>query len=303
MGRFPRAIIVGLAATILSLGSTAHADERLVEHRFQPSAADRAVKQFDEANIAIARRRLSAEVPLVVFLSGTGGKPENVRGLLTVVAAQGYRTIGLSYDNVPAVVQVCPRVADPECSANFRRMRLDGSGPGAPGVYNPEAEGIVARLVSALKTLDRDAPDEGWGGYLAGETPRWDRIVVSGLSQGAGMAAYIAKSVKVRRVVLFSSPWDFTQPGRKLAPWIAGPSATPPERWFAEYHKRELTADLLAQSYQLLGIPPSQVLVFDRDLPGNGGGSPNPYHGSTVRDPGYAAQWRVLYGKAAEPSR
>lgn len=303
MRHFPRFLLVGVVATLLPLGSTARADERLVEHRFQPSAADPAVKQFDDANVAIARRGLSAEAPLVVFLSGTGGKPENVRGLLTVVAGQGYRTLGLSYDNVPAVVQVCPRVADPDCSANFRRMRLDGSGPGAPGVSNPAAEGIIARLVSALKTLDRGAPDEGWGSYLAGDTPRWDRIVVSGLSQGAGMAAYIAKSVKVRRVVLFSSPWDFTQPGRSLAPWIGGASVTPPERWFAEYHKRELTADLLAQSYRLLGIPPAQVLVFDRDLPAKDGGSPNPYHGSTVRDPGYVGQWRVLYGKAADAPR
>ncbi|PTS89698.1 hypothetical protein DBR17_02845 [Sphingomonas sp. HMWF008] len=271
------------------------AADPMVEHQIKPSTADPAVTRFDESNIAIARKDLSVTAPLVLFLPGTGGKPENVRGLLTVVAEQGYRTLGLSYDDVPAVVQVCPRVPDPDCSAHFRQMRLDGSGPGAPGVSNPAAEGIVARLVATLRALDRAEPEEGWGGYLSGDTPRWDRIVLSGLSQGAGMAAYLAKSVPVRRVVLFSSPWDFTQPDRKLAPWMAGPSATPPERWFAEYHKREATADLLAESYRALGIPNDHVLVFDRDLPGNGGG-PNPYHGSTVRDPGYAAQWRFLYG-------
>ena len=53
------------------------------------------------------------------------------------------------------------------------------------------AESIVARLVAALRALDRQAPREGWGAYLDGDQPRWDRILVSGLSQGAGMAAFI----------------------------------------------------------------------------------------------------------------
>lgn len=296
-----RYVTIGLLA-LQALAGAARADAPLVEHRLRPSVADPAVKQFDEPSLAIAARGLSPDAPLVVFLAGTGGKPENTRDLLAAIARQGYRTLGLSYDDVPAVVQVCPRDPDPACSANFRRMRLDGSGPGAPGVRNPVAEAVIPRLVSALEALDRGAPGEGWGGYLDGAAPRWDRIVVSGQSQGAGMAAYIAKAVKVRRVVLFSSPWDFTQPGRKLAPWIAEPSATPPERWHAEYHRRENTADLLAQAYRTLRIPSGHVLVFDRDLPaGFGKSSPNPFHGSTVRDTGYAPQWRALYGKAGDP--
>ena len=112
------------------------------------------------------------------------------------------------------------------------------------------------------------------------------------------MAAYIAQRESVARVVLFSSPWDFHGQPRKLAPWIDGPSATPPERWFAELHRREATAPLIAQAYRALRIPADHVLVFDLDLP-DGGRGQNPFHGSTVRLPGYEPQWRWLYGSAS----
>src|ERR1041384_7734850 len=81
-----------------------------------------------------------------------GGRPANTRALLGVIADQGYRALGLEYDDTPAVVGVCPRVPDPDCSANFRRMRATGDGPGAPGVSNSAAESIVNRLVAALKS-------------------------------------------------------------------------------------------------------------------------------------------------------
>lgn len=50
----------------------------------------------------------SATAPLVVFFPGTGGKPEGTRRLFNVVAQQGYRVIGLEYNDVPSVQQVCP---------------------------------------------------------------------------------------------------------------------------------------------------------------------------------------------------
>ncbi|WP_425230580.1 BPSS1187 family protein [Sphingomonas sp.] len=276
---------------LLSVG----ASPGLVERTVVPSAADAGVREFNDPSLAVSRPGLAADAPLAVFLPGTGGRPENTRVLLGVIAGQGYRALGLEYDDMPAVVQVCPQNPDPSCAARFRVMRIDGAGSGAP-VSNPAAEAIVPRLVAAIRALDRDAPGEAWGGYLNGGQPRWDRIVVSGLSQGAGMAAFIAKQHPVRRVVLFSSPWDFTLPGRRLAPWIAGPSATPADRWWAEYNIRENTADLLQQAYRTLGVPADHVLAFRRDLPPGSGGGPNPYHGVTVRDPGYAPQWRTLYG-------
>jgi hypothetical protein len=263
----------------------------------RPSEADAAVTQFDEPNVVAFRKDTSAGAQLAVFLPGTGGKPENVRLLLSVIAAQGYRAIGLEYDDEPAVVQTCPRDPNPACSADFRQERIFGDGDGSP-VSNLPQETIVRRLVALLRYLDRQHPGEHWSRYLAGDEPGWSRIVISGLSQGAGMAAYIAKRKAVARVVLFSSPWDFIAPSRDLAPWISEPSITPPERWFAEYHRRENTAALIAQSYRLLRIPEANVQIFDLDLPDGMSRGGNPFHGSTVRLQGYIPQWQTLYGRS-----
>lgn len=283
------------AAALLLLAAGQAAAQQPVGYAIIPSRADPAVKQFDDPSIAITSRTVAPDAPLAIFMPGTGGRPANAGVLLQAIANQGYRVLGLEYDDTPAVVQVCPRDPDPACSANFRDMRLTGTGPSRQ-VHNTPAESIVGRLVAALRLLDREHPGEGWGQYIDGDQPRWERILVSGLSQGAGMAAYIAQQHAVYRVVLFSSPWDFTA-GRKLAPWLSRPSATPPERWQAAYNARENTADLLAQAYPRLGIPAANVHVFRLDLPaGMRADGPNPYHAIGMRDPRYLPEWKEMFG-------
>jgi hypothetical protein len=232
----------------------------------------------------------------VVFMPGTGGRPQNLLPLLHVIAGQGYRVIGLRYDDVPAVVQVCPHDPDPGCSARFRAMRSFGTGSGP--VSNPPDEAIVPHLTQLLANLDRANPAAHWNRYLAGDgTPAWGRIVLSGLSQGAGMAAFIAKQVAVQRVVLFSSPWDMTGPDAHPAPWLATASATPSERWWAERHARERTTQLIANAYRALAIPGDQILIFDLPLAGPSA-LDNPFHAATAHDVRYAPQWRRLFGTA-----
>ena len=287
-----------LAASLaVALGAPAAA-QSVSGYQIVPSAADPRVHDFDEPSLALVGTHVRADAPLAIFLTGTGGHPATgPRALLATIADQGYRVLALEYDDTPAVVERCTRDPDPDCSADFREMRIYGTGR-SRAVSNPPAESIVQRLVAALRALDRNAPGQGWGAYLDGDQPRWDRILVSGLSQGAGMAAFIAKQHLVYRVVLFSSPWDWT--GRDLhpAPWLSGPSATPMDRWQAEYHRRERTAANILAAYQALGIPADHIRVFNRDLPRAAPDNGNPYHGSTVRDPGYEPQWRAMYGRA-----
>ena len=297
------AFIAAVAAALLSTvapsahGAQAAATADLVQ--IKPSAADPRVVRFDDPDVVLVPQDSTASTPLVVFLPGTGGKPAMSIPFLRVIAAQGYRVISLDYDDEPAVQQVCPRDPDPACAADFRRMRVEGAGPSRT-VSNPPEEGVEQRLVALIRTLDRSRPGEGWGDYLDGDHPAWWRMVLSGLSQGAGMAAFIAKAHETERVVLFSSPWDFTGPGRMPAPWLSAPSATPPERWWAEYNARELTAAAIQRAYAALRIPPDHQRVFDRDLPaGCAARSPNPYHGITIRDPAYTEDWRWLFSRPA----
>lgn len=258
-----------------------------------PSSADAGVTQFDDPNVIIAPRQARADAPLLVFFPGTSGRPENLVTLLQVAADQGYRVIGLSYDNVPAVDQVCPRDPDAACAEHFRQSRLTGS-PNTP-VATPPSDAIITRLRKALAQLAQTHSEQGWQNYLtAGGAPNWPRIAVGGFSQGAGMAALIAKLHPVQRVILFSGPWDTSGPARAPAPWLALPSATPASRWWAERHAREKTTKLLAHAYQVLGIPKDQILIFDEEVAKPNGD--NPYHPSTVRRLGYLRQWQAMFG-------
>jgi pimeloyl-ACP methyl ester carboxylesterase len=292
-----------LALGLLAMTSGA-ATDGLVTYRVTPRETDPAISRFNEPHYIVFDSARAKSADLLVFMTGTGGNPGNVSDFLLIGAAQGYRVIALAYNDVPAVVALCPQEQDPGCSAKVREKRIFGSDV-TRLIDDTPAESIVNRLVKLLARLDHDHPLEAWGQYLDGDAPRWDRIAVAGHSQGAGMAAYIAQRKRVARVLLFSSPWDYFGRVRQLAPWVeAGPGATPSERWFAAYHEKENTADLIARAYNALRIPQSHVRVFTLEPARSGG--PNPYHvsmvanGATPRDahggPAYGDEWRFLLG-------
>jgi pimeloyl-ACP methyl ester carboxylesterase len=290
--------MIRLAA--LALLALAPASDRLTEYSVVPSRLDPAVKAFDDPNLAIVEPGLPADAPLAVFLPGTEGKPAYNLQLMRFVARLGYRAIALSYDNDVSVTQPCTPDPDPDCASDFREMRVFGTGK-SRAVHNPAAEAIVPRLIILLRALDRAHPQEGWGRHLDGDNLRWDSILLAGQSQGAGMAAWIAKRHLVRRVVLFSSPWETSGRQRKPAPWIAGPSVTPIARWQAAYNAHENTVALIRPAYAALGLPEAQIHVLALDLPpGFGANSPNPYHGAGIRDPRYAEVWRTMFGKGSD---
>ena len=278
----------------------------LVTYRVTPSETDAAITRFNEPHYIIFDSTRARSADLLLFMTGTGGNPENVSDFLEVAAGQGYRVIALAYNDVPAVVAVCPRDPDPGCSAKVRQKRIFGDNV-TNLIDDSPAESIVNRLVKLLVKLDHDHPAEGWSEYLVGDKPRWERIVVSGHSQGAGMAAYIAQRNRVARVVLFSSPWDYYGRTQQIAPWVLdGPRATPSDLWFGAYHEKENTASLIAREYEALRIPALHVRAFKLEPTRLVG--PNPYHISMVgnrvtpRDaqdaPAYAEEWKFLVGSS-----
>ena len=267
----------------------------VLEYQILPSDADPAVTRFNETNIVLFNRAAGPQAPLVVFLPGTGGAPKFTEFLSHVVADLGYNVIGLEYNSLPFGNQVCWKVTDPECLAKFREKRTFGTNVTDLIDDKPE-ESIRTRLVKLLQYLDSHHPEQGWSAYLRDGEPRWDRLVVSGLSQGAGMAAYIAKLKRVERVVLFSSPWDTVQATKPPAPWLYHETKTPLEHWFAEYHARENTVDLIVPAYKALAIPENHILVFNLDMPPGRNGGDNPFHGSTAHLRGYIPRWRFMFG-------
>ena len=299
---------LALAALFALAGRTAApqhtSSDSLVVFLVRPSAVDTSIHRFDEPNLVMFDRRVKSSAPLLVFMPGTGGRPQNTSDFARVAAHQGYRVIGLEYDDVPAVAMLCPRDRDPGCSEKVRRKRIFGDDATSLIDDRPE-ESIVNRLTKLLAALDHDHPADGWAQYLENGQPNWPRIAVSGLSQGAGMAAYIAQHTRVARAILFSSPWDNYGPRHMLAPWLwRGHGATPSDDWFAAYHARESTAPIIAEAYAALRIPTSHVRVFT--LEPAVAQSANPYHPSVVGNgatpraadgtPAYLDEWRFLLG-------
>ena len=279
--------------------------DSLVKYWITPAATDSSIRRFNEPHYIVFERSVRQTAPLLVFMPGTGGKPERTTDFANVAARRGYRVIGLAYVDTPAVMQRCPRDPDTKCSEKFRQKRIFGDDVLHAIDDRPE-ESIVNRLVKLLSTLHREHPTEGWDAYLDNNQPRWNRIAVSGLSQGAGMAAFIAQKKRVERVILFSSPWDSYGRQRTLASWIlTGPGATPPERWFGVYHEKEPTAALIAAAYAALRIPSKQTRVFKLEPVSFGRGEPQ-YHPSVVGNgvtprrpdgtPAYLDEWIFLLG-------
>jgi hypothetical protein len=291
-------LVVAAAAGAQDTAST----HELVKYWVAPEHADTSIHRFTARNYIVFEKETKSSAPLLVFMPGTNGQPMNSTTFSDVAAHQGYRVIGLEYNDSPAVMQVCPRSPDTKCAEKFRQKRIYGGGRFDLIDQEPQ-ESIVNRLMSLLATLSREHPDEGWGDYMHDGQPDWERIAVSGLSQGAGMAAYIAQKTRVARVILFSSPWDSYGPRRTLAPWIsAGAGATPRDRWFASYHEKEPTADLIARAYSALKIPAGQIRVFRLEPNGKAEYHPSGVaNGATPRrpdgSPAYLDDWKFLVGQ------
>ncbi|MFO1184658.1 MAG: hypothetical protein U1E56_07715 [Bauldia sp.] len=263
------------------------------------SAADPSVQVFNEPNYITFNGGAGPTADLLVFLGGPSSKPEAHATLLNVAAAGGYRVIGLQHNDTPATVAACASNPDLDCSAKFRQKRAFGDNV-TTLVDNTPAQAIVPRLIKLLQYLDQKHPGEGWGGYLSGGEPNWGRIVLAGHSQGAGMAAFIAKQKAVARVVLFSGPWDFYASTRKSAQWLTEAGATPPDRWFATYHRREDTAAQIVQAYSALGIPEANLRPVNLDLQSGARPTPglNQFHTSPVANTNYLPEWQFLFGRS-----
>jgi len=280
----------------------------LVVYTVSPNVADPSVKRFLRDSYAMFdRARSTPASKLFLYLVGTHGDPDDAKLLPLTAVSQGYRTINLMYNDVPATSQACDRDPDPACSEHFRQKRVYGDDT-THDIDDVPNESVMSRLTALLRYLEKNHAADGWGGYLLPDgSPNWKRMVLSGHSQGAGIAAFIAKKHEVDRVILFSSPWDhyYTAPHhQKLAPWIEWTSATPAERWWGMYHTAEPTAKLIQMAYEQLGMPASHIKPVSL-APRNGGephtsvsgdtSSPRDDHG----DPVYRKDWVEMIGDGA----
>lgn len=179
------------------------------------NATNRDVNHFVTANPTTAANDL-----LRVFLPGTFGQPVGSLYLLGSIAACSRPTIGLSYNFIPYPDamrnEICfnatgsDDAAFVDCLARQHSDALFGSQPGEDALWPAVAEedSVNGRLTQLLAYLSKEFPDEGWARFLDGTAPRWDRIMMSGHSQGAGHTGYLAQTTALAAAVMLSGPQD-----------------------------------------------------------------------------------------------
>ena len=158
---------------------------------------------------------------LVVFLPGTGATPAKYSRLLRAAQTAGNYVIGLTYLSQPVAVSAfntwCGSDIEPRseaaCNARSHASMVFGTGDGPAGLWDvPASSSVTKFLKMKLESVD-------WGHHFLDRGDlKWERIVVSGHSQGAGHAAYLSSTRPVLGAALLSGPQD-TAAGASL--WLS----------------------------------------------------------------------------------
>jgi len=196
-------------------------------------------------------------MPVVVYLPGTTDWPALSSCLLESVSKTGYPVIGLNHAYLRRGDSFrnarCESLSSLEeqvfCLEQHHIDAIYGGDYGSKNFLNDAEfwqevdarDSIEGRLGLLLKKLDNLSPNDGWGSYYSDNeypmppTPEWSEFIVMGHSQGAGHAAYLAKTRDIRGAALISGPQDECincPQGTKL--WIDEPFETTAVTGFAQ---------------------------------------------------------------------
>lgn len=226
------------------------------EYIVNPATTDGAINSARGNHYAYINASVTPKKKLFVFLPGTGGAPIVYQRIAQAAANNGHHTIGLAYENDTAVGDLCSGSTDHDCAGKVREERFSGQDVSTLVSVNA-ANGIQNRLNKALAYLAQQHPQDGWSQFLDnGGNVLWDKVRVSGHSQGGGAAGYIGKQRLVDHVCFFSSPADIDNVQFTLATWVTAAGVTPASRYFGFSHQRDgiIPWSLIQQEWQAFGM-------------------------------------------------
>ncbi|HBD93986.1 MAG: hypothetical protein A2015_12230 [Spirochaetes bacterium GWF1_31_7] len=195
-------------------------------HKINPIDTDSSIDSSPYFHYAGINMNLPVKKILVLFLGGTSSDPASYSGLLSTPIGLGYHVISLQYPNATAVGGLALNNLNEY--GLIRQEIIEGLDTTTSISITPE-NSIFNRINTLLIYLHNQYPTEDWGRYLLNNKVLWNSVIISGYSQGAGHAAWIAKKNQVKRLVLFSGVVDgkISDP-RESASWITNTGwATP----------------------------------------------------------------------------
>jgi hypothetical protein len=201
---------------------------------------------------------------LFLYIVGSGVSETTAQEILYEGARRGYNAIAIAYRNYEAVVPLCARSPDDDCTEKVREEILTGVDL-TPLVTIEPKDALEPRLQKLLAYLNGTYPSEGWGEFLTGGQINWSLITTAGHSQGAGHVALLAKRHEMARAVMISGVADMT-PAGKPAPWLSRPNATPVDRQygFSNVTDSVVTLPVAEASWKAIGLKGPLVSVDGR---------------------------------------
>lgn len=206
---------------------------------------------------------------LLLFFNGSGGSPRAGAGTAAgswygVARAQGLHVLAPSYVSGSAVGTLCGGMD--ACFEPTRATILTGDFvTGTPESLSDITydEAAFDRIAAGLVTLARFDAEGHWDDFLdrsklpdAEAAIRWDKVIVSGHSQGGGHAALIGKRQRVARVVMLASPCDSA--GGAVATWLSSPAGyqtDPATKFFGLASMGDTICPRAPDAWQALGMP------------------------------------------------
>lgn len=169
---------------------------------------------------------------LFLFIGGTGSNTQQYQTISNFAGNLGYDVINLSYPNTVAAASLGGS-SDSMVFNKYRQEVCYGT-PLSPYVTVDTLNCIYTRTVKLINYLNTTYPTQNWNQYLINPTTLdWSKIAVGGHSQGGGHACYFAKFNNVERVLMFSSPNDYSNYFSNSANWLRTPGVTAMNKHFA----------------------------------------------------------------------
>jgi hypothetical protein len=211
------------------------------EHMVQPNIADPLSGAPNNSHFVYTNPSVTQKNKLFLFFPGTGAVPFNYREILKHAANLGYHAIGLTYPNSDAINQICLTTTDTTCHSRARLEVFDGIDRHSD--VNVDVNNCIERrTLKLLEYLNTTYPTENWGQYYAGNEILWNKVIVSGHSQGGGHAGIISKIKQVERVAMFAA-MDWIFPLNRNADWITWNGQTPEIKYYGFTHQNDEAVD------------------------------------------------------------
>ena len=190
---------------------------------------------------------------LFLFIGGTGSNTKQYATISNFAGNLGYDVINLSYPNTVAVASLAN--SSDSLAFNKYRQEVCYGTTLSVDVSVDTLNSIYYRTLELINYLNTIYPTQNWSQYLINPTTLdWTKIAVGGHSQGGGHACYLGKYNNVERVLMFSSPNDYSNYFSNSANWLRTAGITPISKHFAYLSLLDEIIDFNKQLVNLQGL-------------------------------------------------